>query len=211
MTTGLRTAEPESRRTHQPVRRNSRRVGSFETNFYRPVRRDQVGAMLTAAERFDLRRKRKGDRHGPLGAYGVRLLREFTRLIDRRTGRLDPALDTLMARLRISRDALVRAIAALVRYGFLEKVRRLEPTGDGGRRGPQVRQATNAYALLIPKGAEVAPPPPPEDAEHAREARLKVWRDAAASDETTPLGASLSRLARAMNASPPGGLNPAED
>ncbi len=208
-----RRREPIARRTFDPVRRESRLVGSFERTFYRPIARREVSGMLTAAERFDLRGKAKGRRHGPLGAYGVRILRELLRIIDFRTGRLEPAIETLMARLRLSRDAVVRAIGKLREHGFVERARRFEPTGEPGVRGPRVRQATNAYRVeLPPAAARLAPAeaPPPDDDVHARAARAAAWKEHAATDESTPLGASLARLGRRMNASPPSGLNPAE-
>ena len=96
----------------------------------------------------------------------LEVLRELVRLIDYRTGRLEPALTTLMRRVKRSKDAVVRALANLRTHGFLDWLRRWEATGatDGG---PPVKQATNAYRLTLPPAAEkllghlASPPPAP--------------------------------------------------
>ncbi|HRM75333.1 MAG TPA: helix-turn-helix domain-containing protein, partial [Paracoccus sp. (in: a-proteobacteria)] len=57
----------------------------------------------------------------------------FANLVDFRTGRLEPAIETLMRMLRRSRDAIVRALKALRSHGFLDWLRRYVPTGNEGR------------------------------------------------------------------------------
>jgi hypothetical protein len=58
----------------------------------------------------------------------------------------------IMRRLKRSKDAVVRALQALRDHGFLDWLRRYEPTGCEGR-GPQVRQVSNAYRLSMPARA----------------------------------------------------------
>ena len=92
----------------------------------------------------------------------------FVNLVDFRTGRLEPSIDTIMGKVRRSRDAVVRALKALRAHGFLDWLRRYEPTGNEGR-GPQVQQASNAYRLSLPEkalrllGRFGKAPPPPDD------------------------------------------------
>jgi hypothetical protein len=143
----------------------------------------------------------------------LEVLRELVRLVDYRTGRLEPALTTIMRRVKRSKDAVVRALANLRTHGFLDWLRRWEATGDR-EGGPAVKQATNAYRLSLPPAAEkllghlASPPPAPEDIEHARAALmaaaiamvdgLPLDEQPAAAGVTGPLAAALSRLGRAM-------------
>jgi DNA-binding transcriptional MocR family regulator len=93
-----------------------------------------------------------------------------------KTGQLDPSVAFLMERLKRSRDAVVRALAALREHGFLDWLRRYEPTGQEGR-GPQVRQVSNAYRLVLPPraarllGIHGQDVPLPDDLAHAQEVR----------------------------------------
>jgi DNA-binding transcriptional MocR family regulator len=183
---------------------------------------------MLAAERFERKFREPGKRNGPLGPVGLEVLRDLLRLIDYRTGRLEPAITTLMGRLKRSRDAICRALAALREHGFLDWLRRWEPVEDAGEAGPQVKQATNAYRLALPPKAEKllaayerTDAPPPEDhlaACEARRAAVRAMVDALPLDEqpealagSGPLASALARLARGVmgrSVSPPSGQNP---
>jgi len=150
----LSGAEPAKvRRTFQPVRRNSYNVGEREARWYRRVNPKAIGARLRAAERFNDRMRRRGERIGPLGEIGLETLRLFYRTICHRSGRLDPSIDYICRTLRRCRKAVVAALARLKRHGFLDWIRRSEPSDTAGEKGPQVVQITNAYVLLDPNGA----------------------------------------------------------
>jgi hypothetical protein len=197
----------------EPVRRHSRPQGRFEAVFWRPFRPKDVGRFLTAAERFERAGKKPGMRNGPLGTVAIEVLRELLRLVDYNTGRLDPALTTLMARTRRSKDAVVRALAALRRHGFLDWVRRYVPTGNRGA-GPQVQQTSNAYRLALPRAAERLlgrageDAPLPDDHTHAietRRAERAFQVDQAAPEERNaflfgagPLADAFSRVEKAL-------------
>jgi len=166
-----------------------------------------------AAERFERAGRQKGERSGPLGAVALEVLRELVRLIDYRTGRLEPALTTLMRRVKRSKDAVVRALANLRTHGFLDWLRRWEPTGDTDG-GPKMKQATNAYRLALPAAAEkllghhASPPPAPDDIAHAQAAQaatvvamvnsLPLDEQPSAAGITGPLAEALSRLGRGL-------------
>ncbi|RST30178.1 replication protein A [Sphingomonas ginkgonis] len=133
--------------------------------------------MLQAAEFYDRKHKQAGRWNGPIGAIGIEVLKVLlNRFADWKTGRLDPAIDTICDKLRRSRAAVVRALARLKAHGFLDWVRRTEPTDNAGAAGPQVRQITNAYGFDIsrlPKAAaawmrKVLGNAPPPDCEAAR-------------------------------------------
>src|SRR3546814_10252189 len=99
----------------------------------------------------------------------------LSRIVDYKTGRLYPSIGYLMRQLRRSRAAIVHALARLKEHGFLEWIRRTEPTGNVGF-GPQVRQITNAYRFCLPPAARrmveriVGKGPAPDDDTHRREA-----------------------------------------
>lgn len=152
--------KPEKvRRTFQPVRRNSYTRGEREARVWRPIAHNNretrrvIAARLKAAEHYDRVRKAEGKKNGPLGHVGLEVLRELYRIVDFKTGRLEPAIDTICARIRRSRVAVVDAMARLKLHGFLDWIRRSEPTENEGQAGPQVRQITNAYFFGLPKAA----------------------------------------------------------
>jgi hypothetical protein len=104
-------------------------------------------------------------------------------------------------------------LKALRAHGFLDWLRRYEPTGNEGR-GPQVQQASNAYRLSLPEKAlrllgrfGKAPPPPADhgqDQQAWREA-IDAYRKALPLDERalldagdTSLGQALARLGKSL-------------
>jgi hypothetical protein len=142
-----------ARRTLQKVRRDSKPVGSFESGFWRPTDAREMRAALKAVERFELARKNKGKRSGPLGYTGVAVYRALWRFVRFRDGCLCPSIERIMKACRLSRAAVVGALKRLAVNGFVSWQRRLEYTGEMGVRGREVRQATNAYVLAIPPAA----------------------------------------------------------
>ena len=131
----------DSRRTLQKVRRDSKPVGSFESGFWRPTDAREMRAALKAAERFDLARKHKGRRSGPLGYTGLLVYRALWRFVRFRDGCLCPSYDRLQKATGLCRAAVAGALKRLRAAGFLTWQRRLEYTGEAGAvRGREVRQ-----------------------------------------------------------------------
>ena len=205
---------PPAERCPTPVRRRSHFKGRSEGQIWRPTTRKDVQAILKAAEIFnEAGLHEKGERSGPLGSVALDVLRLFVNLIDFRTGRLEPSITTIMDRLGRSRDTIVRALKNLRAHGFIDWLRRYEPTGNEGR-GPQVQQASNAYRLSLPEKArqflgrfgKAAPPP----ADHGQDQRawseqIDAYRQALPLDERTqldvgdtPVGAALVGMAKAL-------------
>ena len=194
-----------------PVRRHSRLAGRCEGTFWRRTGRQEVRRVVLAAERYDRAGRQRGRRNGPLGHVALEVLELLGNLVNYQTGRLDPSLDTLAARLHRSRDAIWRALKALRAHGFLDWLRRYEETGREGR-GPQVRQVSNAYRMLLPARAAQflgrwgKAPPLPDDVAHERQARaaeLRAHRKSLPLDElaqfeveSDPLAQALARLGR---------------
>lgn len=155
ITSGL---EPEKfRRTFQPVRRNSYHATDRRAlAIWKPIGngtkkggRRFWGALMRVAEQYDDEGKQAGKVNGRLGHVALRILREMGRRVDYRTGRLDPALNTIMEWTRRSKGAVVAALARLREHGFLDWVRRTEPIEDPEPFGPQVRQLSNAYGVDV--------------------------------------------------------------
>lgn len=191
---------PQSR-ARTAVRRHSRAAGRCEGTFWRRTNRQEVRTILAGAKRFELAGRERGQRSGPLGSVAIELLELLANLVDFKTGRLEPALETMMRLLRRSKDAVVRALKNLRSHGFLDWLRRYEPTYEPGR-GPQVKQTSNAYRLSLPAAASrllgFSEPasPAPVDLEHARAqaaAELRAQLDALAPADRAAaiLGSSL--------------------
>ncbi|GGE82156.1 replication protein A [Sphingomonas prati] len=170
-------AKQKAARTYQPIHRCSYNVGEREDRFYRPVPKSEVGARMRAAQAYDVEYRAQGKRNGPLGHIGLEVLRQLYRMCCPRTGRLDPAINTIAQKIRRGRTAVFDALAALKRHGFLDWIRRTEPTGNEGA-GPQVKQASNAYRLDLPAKARAlvakivgrAPRPVDDEARRAGDA-----------------------------------------
>jgi hypothetical protein len=169
---GARTVNTGGR-TFAPVRRSSYHSSDRRSQVWHPIAssnreaRRLISARLKAAEFYDRRNKEAGKKSGPLGHVGLEVLRELYRIVDFKTGRLEPAIDTLCRALRRSRAAVVDAMRRLREHGFLGWVRRTEPTDNAGA-GPQVRQITNAYFFELPARAaawverKIGKGPPPD-------------------------------------------------
>lgn len=199
---------PPAARCPTPVRRRSYFKGRSEGRIWQATTRKDVQAILRAAEIYNEAglREKKGERSGPLGSIALDVLRLFVNLIDFRTGRLEPSITTIMDRLGRSRDTIVRALKNLRAHGFIDWLRRYEPTGNEGR-GPQVQQASNAYRLSLPEKARQflgrfgkAPPPP---ADHGQDQQawseaIDAYKNALPLDERTQLDAGDSPLGKAL-------------
>lgn len=227
---GGRTSDRAARRTHQPVRRKSHLAGKHDRQFWKPTSRKEVAQIVLAAKRYELGTREAGKRNGRLGFVAIEVLELFANMVSYRTGQLDPSIDTLMRKLRRSRDAIVRALRALRDHGFLDWLRRYVPTGNEGR-GVQVKQTSNAYRLLLPQklvqwlGAWGWSVPLPDDFSHATEAR-RAEMDAYEATltpeayalhriEDENLAATVAAFLKAAqsrnNVSTGGGLNPCLD
>lgn len=226
-------APNRGRRTGQPVRRNSYAAGEREARVWRPIAdgkcrnaRRWIGAVMRAARRFERESMEPGKRNGALGHIGLEVLEELFRLVDYRTGRLDPAVSTIAANIKRSYKAVHAALKRLAAAGFLEWIRRTERTDNEGEYGPQVRQISNAYGFRLPERVAkmvrqiLGNAPPPEDAlwrkeDHAADSAAMLASVTAVEafdasiDVGGELGGALRNLARAVdNANFLGGENP---
>ncbi|WP_182419859.1 helix-turn-helix domain-containing protein [Bartonella sp. HY038] len=133
----------------KPYRRKSYLLGFIEKKIFKKTDRQSLKKLLLAAKRFDLQNRQKGQRCGPLGTIALEILEYFINIIDYKTGRLEPAISTIMGKIRRSRDSVVRALKALQNHGFLNWVRRYSHNDKA--EGPAFKQASNAYCLSLPE------------------------------------------------------------
>lgn len=191
-----------------PVRRASHLAGQKESVFWHATTRQQTRLIVLAARRYELTRRLKGQRNGPLGSIALEVLELMANLVNHKSGRLEPSLTTLMRFLKRSRDAIVRALRNLRDHGFLDWIRRYVPRGSSGQ-GPQIVQVANAYRLNLPSHAKAgvrSSPPLPDDWSseiETRHATRKAWQANLSPEElpflllgSTPLAESLARLAK---------------
>ncbi len=135
-----------SKRTYQPVRRDSFDVEDKRAQVARPNKLGMifVDAMMEVFDKFAGEIKQKGKRHELNGS--VRLVyRALLRCWDFKTGICEPCYDTLQRMTKLARATCVRAVKLLDLYGFLSYIRRTEKTGIPAGEGPQVKQVSNAY------------------------------------------------------------------
>ncbi|AEH63644.1 helix-turn-helix domain-containing protein [Zymomonas mobilis] len=162
------------RRTPDPVHRDSYEVGEREKSVWKPVNPQEIGAYLEAVDQYSIKTKGLSDK-------AVRLLKMLFRMVDFKTGRLEPTLDTICDRVGYARATVVKLLRQLQDLGFIRWIRRsIKVKADG--KGPRRKQTSNAYGFLSPKAwPDLARQvfervmrrrnaPIPDDIDHAQEA-----------------------------------------
>ncbi|WP_299307843.1 hypothetical protein [uncultured Croceicoccus sp.] len=162
--TRARLGRGDSPRSGEPVWRNSYYRGQIEDRVWKPIHDGTKhvasrwkGALLDRAKKLeDLTRRKRREKHpgcenGILGHVGIQVLEYLFGLVDYATGRLEPAIGTIAEAIGRSYSATHRALVRLRDAGFLRWMRRSEPIENPEPDGPQVRQISNAYALLVPQ------------------------------------------------------------
>nr|WP_043940417.1 helix-turn-helix domain-containing protein [Zymomonas mobilis] len=168
------TRNKTRRRTPDPVHRDSYEVGEREKSVWKPVNPQEIGAYLEAVDQYSIKTKGLSDK-------AVRLLKMLFRMVDFKTGRLEPTLDTICDRVGYARATVVKLLRQLQDLGFIRWIRRsIKIKADG--KGPRRKQTSNAYGFLSPKAwPELARQvfervmrrrnaPIPDDIDHAQEA-----------------------------------------
>ena len=183
-TIGAVLGGPTPRAAGHPVRRGSRLAGTLRGRVVAPYPAGR-GAPR-AAGRQALRAGRAAGRAEarPLGHVALEVLELLANLVSHRSGRLEPSITYLMGKLKRSKDAVVRALAALREHGFLDWLAGTRGGGAGGRAGPSRApgeqrlpaeparaggEAPGALALLVP--------PLPDDVAQEREDRAAWLRE----------------------------------
>ncbi|MBB4797567.1 hypothetical protein HNP32_001291 [Brevundimonas bullata] len=152
----FRAAEPESRRTFQPVRRGSRWTNHRER--WATLSRKEANLRIFALERYQVTTRKAGQRFGAEGTISdgaVKLFRILCNMAVKHGGRVEPSVAWLASErvLNVPMKVIHKWKAQLQEHGFLDWDRRYVETGRQGVRGPQVAQTSNAYITKLPQKA----------------------------------------------------------
>ena len=205
------------------VRRHSYDVDDRRAKVFRPIgdgttvgALSWIDAMLKTVTEWDDMERRKGGAR-PLGFAGIRVLetilgRRGAVAIEFKTGRLDPAIDTIARVARLARTTVVRALARLKGMKILAWVRRTQAAESAGGYGPQREQISNAY-YFTPEELPVRVLQRLRDLLARRRLRRSPAPQSAPVDPTMPqssdLREALAALGRGIpDASPPDGQYP---
>src|SRR5690606_25746147 len=93
-------------------------------------------------------------RNGALGPVGLAVLEYLYKIVDYAKGTLEPAIRTIADEIGHAYSAVHNALVRLRSAGFLDWMRRSEPIEDPEPGGPLIRQASNAYGLLVPEAMQ---------------------------------------------------------
>jgi AraC-like DNA-binding protein len=101
-------------------------------------------------KRFAVHIREKG-KQLPVSKNAQAVLEALFEVMDGKTGRCDPSLDTIATRSGLSRRTTVRQLNALRELQIINWVRRTVKTGNAKGQGPQRQQTSNAYFIDLLK------------------------------------------------------------
>lgn len=127
-----------------------RPAGKCEGNFWTRFDKSQIGAIMRVARELDRRTRKDGKKNGAIGHIAVDVLEALIWRVDNPTGRLEPSIEWICGRVKRSRAAVVAALSRLREVGLVQWLRRYVPV-EGGAKGPQIQQTTNAYRIRLPE------------------------------------------------------------
>lgn len=90
---------------------------------------------------------REAGKQLPISMNAKAVLEALLSVMDGKTGRCDPCLDTIAKRSRLSRRTVVRMLEKLRSERIINWVRRTVKTGNARGEGPQRQQTSNAYFI----------------------------------------------------------------
>ena len=100
---------------------------------------------------------RKAGKQLPISMNAKAVLEALFGVMDGKTGRCDPCLDTIAKRSGLSRRTVVRVLHTLREARIIDWVRRTVKTGNAKGAGPQRQQTSNAYFIdMLKLPAEIA-------------------------------------------------------
>jgi hypothetical protein len=187
------------------------RAGSVFVAAFRSLDRNAIARVMFNAEALDRRTHTPGRHGGLIGRSGLAVLRTLAvRFLNKRTGQLDPSLETIAKAANLARSTVQEAIARLIAAGLIEKERRVarinidvwHPLARRMVRMARLIQITNAYRINLPRmdGAE------PQAALASARAQTPVSRgfvsDTGFRSETIPPFKSTTDALNQMQAGP---------
>ena len=95
--------------------------------------------------------RREPGKPSPIGGNHLTVIRALRSFFDFKTGRCDPALDTIAKRCHpsLSRRTVIRCLDDLRQYCGIDWVRRTVRTGNSPGEGPQREQTSNSYFINL--------------------------------------------------------------
>lgn len=124
------------------VRARSHLKGTVEGGLWAPIRRQHLEAILKAAQRSLTARE--------ISPHASVLITCLISLTNLETGRLEPTIQTMARYTSLSPTTVKKGLSRLRDQGFLTWERRYVRIANAGF-GPQIRQTSNAYCLLLPQ------------------------------------------------------------
>lgn len=174
----------------------SRPYGHCERNVFRQISREKRDRILQAARKYDRSLTREeGQRKGPLGLIALEIYEWFV-CVNVHSSRLDPSIDYLSKKFRHARSTIVIALKALRDHGFIKWIRRFKLARTAGQKGPQIEQASNAYRVELPPGAEKLLETAPPDDQARKNEVLRQLKEYEAQENG--LSDVIDRLGRAV-------------
>jgi len=153
-----RQPEPESRRTFNPTRRNSRTVEHGRKEKYSKLSKKEQWLRLFALKAYRKKLRKPGQRFGAAGTISAGAVEFYERLLrlESRFGLVDPSVAWLAEQENVPEKVVHAWKDQLNEHGFLFWERRCVETGNDGQRGPQLHQTSNRYWSALPaKAAEL--------------------------------------------------------
>jgi hypothetical protein len=194
-----RKRESWSRRTWQRVRRESLPSGGgWEEGYRCKLNRRELLQVRIAAERLDIRSRKRGRRNGVVGGYvALRVLGLFANLARKHGGWVAIGAVEIARLVGCSYSAVRRALSALKLAKVVAWARRWREAEDkaDNPRGLSVEQDCNLYRLDFPAEARrelgLGAPTAPDDELQRRADRDAERRRCHADEPTGPGGRSL--------------------
>jgi len=183
------------------------RHASAVDRWFKPITKGEVVRIMRAARHWaDDQPRKRGERWGPLSPIDLKVLETLLfKAMTWRSGQLDWSYVQIAAAVKRSKQTVARSLARLKAEGFIEWLRRFEPAETVNEWGPQVRQMTNAYRVLLPAKVKAwlerrFGPPVPVDHEQARAARAAELREMAAQEWAIRYPEATEKAAREAEA-----------
>lgn len=144
----FRRALGKYRTTGQPVHRGSYDANDKRAQIARPINALFAKAWMVTMRKWARLKRRPGRAHD-LTLNMIEIAQAIFSAMHYASGRCEITLDEIMKRADLSRATIVKGLRRLNDFGFIDWVRRTEPTGNKPGEGPMVKQAPNAYFFEV--------------------------------------------------------------
>lgn len=145
-----------ARRTYNPVHRGSRYSGMEVPEAMDWSERDAgIEALRRRGIQTKVKGKRRGQKDGGLSLLAEKIYAYLSWYAVECAGKVFPTYETIANDVGCSINSVWRCLAQLKAEKLLDWMRRCEPTGREGIRGPQIKQISNFYFVRLNKAAQI--------------------------------------------------------